>query len=99
MLEIHVRFKRRWPRTREPAALRSVANDLKAEVVRSSNLLEIAVPSEPIPETSCARHTVRDQCLAPVVPFLNQRLAHAKTVTFDGGASIGAYADERPLWG
>src|SRR5882757_7664572 len=62
---------------------------------RSSNLVEIAVPTEPTLEAAGARHTVLDQCFAPVVPFLNQRLAYAKPVTLDGGASIGTHTDLR----
>src|SRR5260221_1742557 len=63
--------------------------------VRSLNLLEVAVPAKPILEAARAGHTIRDQCLASVVPFLNQRLAHAKPVTLDCRAAIGAHTDLR----
>src|ERR1700704_3724434 len=62
---------------------------------RSSNLVEIAVPTKPTLEAAPARHTLPAQCFAPVVPFLNQRLAYAKPVTLDGGASIDTHTDLR----
>src|SRR5881227_3911631 len=36
-----------------------------------SNLPEISVAPKPITQAACPRHAVRDQCLAPVIPFLN----------------------------
>src|SRR5258708_22715578 len=50
---------------------------------RSLNLLEVAVPAKPILEAARALHTIRDQCLASVVPFLNQLLAPAKPAPLD----------------
>ena len=41
-----------------------------------SNLREITVPAEPPAESGRPGHAVFDQRLAPVVPFLNQRLAN-----------------------
>src|SRR3989454_8889155 len=61
----------------------------------SPNFAEVAVPTKPGFEAARTGHAVRDQRFAPVVPFLNQRLAHAKPVTPDGGAPIGAHADLR----
>src|SRR5437868_5293112 len=58
-----------------------------------SNLPEITVPPKPIAEAPCPRHAVRDQCLPPVVPFLNQSLADAKAMALDGRPSVGANAD------
>src|SRR5437870_3123650 len=46
-------------------------------------------------EPARARHAVGDQRFAPVVPFLNQALAHGKPVTPDGGAAIRAHAHLR----
>src|SRR5262249_28182576 len=60
---------------------------------RSPNFVEVAVTTEAVLEAARARHTVRDERFAPVVPFLDQRLAHAEPVTLDGGASIGAPAN------
>src|SRR5215204_1826412 len=61
----------------------------------SPNFIEVAVPAEPVLEPARARYTVLDQRFAPVVPFLNQRLAYAKPVTLDGGAPIGPHANLR----
>src|SRR5215470_17786951 len=46
-------------------------------------------------EAPRARHAVFDQRLAPVVPFLDQTIAHGKTVALDGGAPVGTDADLR----
>src|SRR5262249_42327084 len=62
---------------------------------RSPNFVEVAVATEAVLEAARARHTIRDQRFAPVVPFLDQRLAHAEPVTPDGGAPIGAHANLR----
>src|SRR5262245_30108377 len=62
---------------------------------RSPDFVEVAVATEAVLEAARARHTVRDQRFAPVVPFLNQRLAHAEPMALDRGASIGAHAN---LW-
>src|SRR2546426_12216444 len=61
----------------------------------SPNFAEVAVPTKPGFEAARTGHAVRDQRFAPVVPFLNQRLAHAKPVTPDGGAPIGTHANLR----
>ncbi len=58
-----------------------------------SNFGKIAVPTETISETTRTGHAVPNQRLASVIPFLNQRLAHAKTMALDRRASIGARAD------
>jgi hypothetical protein len=50
------------------------------------------MPTKAAPEAARSRHTIFDKRFAPVVPFLNQRLAYPKPVTFDGGASIGSHA-------
>lgn len=47
-----------------------------------SNPSEIAMTTKPVPETASASHTVFDKRFTPVVPFLNERLANAKSVTF-----------------
>src|SRR5215510_16216399 len=51
--------------------------------------------TEAVREAARARYAVLDQRLAPVVPLLDQRLAHAEPVTLDRGASIGAHAHLR----
>src|SRR5262245_6191220 len=62
---------------------------------RSSNLGEVAVAAEAGLEAARTGDTVLHERFAPVVPFLNQALAHAEPVTADGGASIGTHADLR----
>ena len=47
-----------------------------------SNFGEVPVPTKTVSETASAGHTVFDKRFAPVVPFLNERLANAKPVTF-----------------
>src|SRR5580658_9481498 len=60
-----------------------------------ANFLEIAVASQTVLEVGRSGDAIFDQRLAPIVPFLDQRLAHAKAVTPDGRAAVGASAD---LW-
>ena len=60
-----------------------------------SNPSEIAVPTKPISETASAGHTVFDKRFAAVVPFLNERLANAKPVTFYCRASVRSHASLR----
>src|SRR5215468_8172886 len=62
---------------------------------RSPNFVEVAVTTEAVLEAARTCDAVRDERFAPVVPFLNQRLAHAEPVALDGGASIGAHANLR----
>src|SRR5262245_34039669 len=66
-----------------------------SQVLRLSNLAKVAVAAEAVLEAARARDAVLDQCFAPVVPFLDERLAHGQPVTPDRGASIGAYANLR----
>ena len=47
-----------------------------------SNPSEIAVTTKPVSETASASHTVFDKRFTPVVPFLNECLANAKSVAF-----------------
>src|SRR5262245_1709441 len=54
-----------------------------AVATRSSNLGEVAVPAEASLEAARTGDTVRDQRFTPIIPFLNQRLAHAEPVTAD----------------
>src|SRR5207247_5618819 len=60
---------------------------------RSSNFIEVAVTTEAVLEAARTCYAVRDERFTPVVPFLNQRLAHAEPVALDGGAAIGTHAD------
>src|SRR5947207_14181566 len=60
---------------------------------RSANFREVSVPAEAVLEATRAGDPVRGQRFTPVVPFLNQRLAHAEPVAADGGAAIGTHAD------
>src|SRR5262245_37947387 len=53
------------------------------------------MPTEAVLEPARARYAVLDQRLAPVVPLLDQRFAHAEPVTLDRGASIRAHAHLR----
>ena len=53
------------------------------------------MPPEAVPEPARSRHTILDKCFAPIVPFLNERFAHIKPVTLNGGASIGTHTDLR----
>src|SRR5262245_48071453 len=53
------------------------------------------MPAEAVPKTARARHAVVNQRLAPVVPFLNECIAHAKPMTSDGGAPVGPHTDLR----
>src|SRR5262249_48903576 len=62
---------------------------------RSPNFVEVAVTTEAVLEAARTCDAVRDERFAPVVPFLNQRLAHAEPVALDGGASIGTHANLR----
>ena len=63
--------------------------------LQSANFREVAVATEAVLETGRAADAVDDQRFAPVVPFLNQRIAHGEAVTLDGGAAIGAHAHLR----
>ena len=60
-----------------------------------SNLGEVAMPAKAVLETSRSGDTVFDQRFASVVPLLDERLAHGKTMTLDGGAPVRAHADLR----
>src|SRR5262249_52646203 len=62
---------------------------------RSPNFVEVAVTTKAVLEAARTCDAVRDERFAPVVPFLNQRLAHAEPVALDGGASIGTHANLR----
>src|SRR5260370_22102609 len=66
-----------------------------AVATASPNFVEVAVPTQPGFEGARSGNAVRDQRFAPVIPFLNQRLAHAKPMAPDGGAPIGAHANLR----
>ena len=46
-------------------------------------------------ETGRSIDAVFDQRLTPVVPLMNERIAHGKSVALDGGAPVCAHAD---LW-
>ena len=48
-----------------------------------SNLCEIAMPTEAIFEMARSRYTVFDQCLSPIIPLLNQRLAYGEPMALD----------------
>src|SRR5262245_58893706 len=63
--------------------------------LQSPNFVEVAVTTEAVLEAARTCNAVRDERFAPVVPFLNHRLAHAEPVAHDGGASIGAHANLR----
>src|SRR5882757_3131942 len=73
----------------------TIANREASKAQPLADLRKIAVSAEPATEAGCARHAVRAQCLAPVVPLLDQRLADGKAVALDGGPSVGANADLR----
>src|ERR1700691_3547591 len=51
--------------------------------------------AETVLEAGRSGDAIFDQRLAPIVPFLDQRLAHAEAVTLDGGAAVGTSADLR----
>src|SRR5262249_51425256 len=71
------------------------SNHRRLVTTRSPNSVEVPVTTEAVLEAARARHTVRDERFAPVVPFLDRRLAHPEAVALDGGASIGAPANPR----
>src|SRR5260370_25338552 len=58
-------------------------------------LLRRSSPGGTAPGRPRPRHTILDKCFAPIVPFLNERFAHIKPVTLNGGASIGTHTDLR----
>ena len=60
-----------------------------------SEFAEIAMPAEAVAKTARPGHPVAHKRLAPVVPFLNQRLAHAKAMALDRRAAVDAHADLR----
>src|SRR5437660_2440698 len=62
---------------------------------RSADRIEVTVPTEAILVAARTRYTILDQRFAPVVPFLDQRLAYAKSATLDSGASIGTNTNLR----
>src|SRR5258706_12524088 len=64
----------------------------KRPTPRSANLVEIPLPPEPVLEPGRAGDAVRNQPLAPVVPFLDQGLAHAEPVAPNGGVRIRSHA-------
>src|SRR5260221_4241575 len=64
-------------RTSAPSRRRS------GDRARSLNLLEVAVPAKPVLEATRAGDTIRDQCLAPLVPFPNQPLLQAQSLTLE----------------
>src|SRR5262249_27282886 len=70
-------------------------NHRRVVTTRSPNFVEVTVTTKPVLEAARTPHTVRDERFAPVVPFLDQRLAHAEPVTPDRGASIGSHANLR----
>src|SRR5882762_2858250 len=78
---------------RSPSGSNAVRKTGKAE--RLPDLRKIAVPAEPATEAGCPRHAVRDQCLAPIVPLLNQRLADGEAMALDGGPPVGTDANLR----
>src|SRR5262245_25735792 len=62
---------------------------------RLANAGKVAVASKATFEAARARHPVRLQGLAPVIPLLDQRCAHAEPVASQCRAPIGAHAH---LW-
>src|SRR5262249_24751948 len=84
---IATRSMRPWPRRR--------ARSRSPDDCNSPNFREVAVPAEARLKAARTRDAVRDQRFAPVVPLLDQRLAHAEPVTADSGAPIGAHANLR----
>src|SRR5262249_23918415 len=62
---------------------------------RLPDLREVAVPAKTTGEAARARDAVFDQRLAPVVPLLNQPIAHRKPLALDGGAAVGTDTDLR----
>src|SRR5215475_13375952 len=54
---------------------------------------EVAMPAKAVFETSRAGNAVLDQRFASVVPLLDERLAHGKTMTLDGGPPVRPDAD------
>src|SRR5262245_19743213 len=63
----------------------------------SPDLIEVAVPPEPVAESGGAGHAVRDQSLATIVPLLDKSLAHAETMALDGAAAVSAHAHLREV--
>src|SRR6266550_6755148 len=62
---------------------------------RSADRIEVTVPTEAVLVAARTRNTILDQRFAPVVPFLDQRLAYAKSATLHSGASIGTNTNLR----
>src|SRR5690242_3533913 len=62
---------------------------------RLTDFCEVAVATEAALETGRSGDAVLDQRLAAVVPFLDQRLAHAESMASDRRASVGTHADLR----
>ena len=56
---------------------------------------EIAVPAEAVLEAGGAGDAIFRQGFAPIVPFLNQRIANGEPMAADGGTTIGTDADLR----
>ena len=51
--------------------------------------------AEAVLEAGCARYAIRDQRLTSIVPFLDQRVAHAEALALDGRTAIGTRANLR----
>src|SRR5215831_3285314 len=66
-------------------------------VTGSTYLREVTVPPEPIAEATCASHSIGNQSLTSIIPFLDQALAHTQSMALDGAAPIGTNADLRKL--
>src|SRR5262249_26304058 len=60
-----------------------------------ADLREVAVSAQAILETGRALDTISDQRFASIVPFLDQRIAHAEAMALECGASVGADANLR----
>ena len=46
-------------------------------------------------EATRTGNAIFNQRFAPIIPLLNQRLAYAQSMTFDGRASVGTHANLR----
>src|SRR5512132_1107841 len=66
-----------------------------AAILALIDFAEIAVAAEAVLEAGGAGDAIFRQCFTPVVPFLNQRIAHGKAMAADRGTTIGTDTDLR----